>query len=92
MLRFSGSRSAAKELECLALLKSWIDAKGLKAVGPPIYGFFDPPWTPSFLRRNEVMLRLTPKVDSTLTLASRSLNGEEGYLCLPTTFTISARF
>jgi DNA gyrase inhibitor GyrI len=61
VLRFSGSRSAAKESECLALLKSWIDAKGLTAVEPPIYGFFDPPWTPSFLRRNEVMLRLAPK-------------------------------
>ena len=23
----------------------------------PIYGYFDPPWTPAFLRRNEVMLR-----------------------------------
>ena len=22
------------------------------------YGYFDPPWTPSFLRRNEVMLRI----------------------------------
>jgi len=61
VLRFSGSRSAAKEAECLVLLKSWIDAKGLTAVDPPAYGFFDPPWTPSFLRRNEVMLRLAPK-------------------------------
>jgi DNA gyrase inhibitor GyrI len=61
VFRFSGSRSAAKESECLALLKSWITAKGLTAVDPPIYGFFDPPWTPPFLRRNEVMLRLTPK-------------------------------
>jgi DNA gyrase inhibitor GyrI len=61
VLRFSGSRSAAKEAECLALLKSWITAKGLTAVDPAIYGFFDPPWTPSFLRRNEVMLRIAPK-------------------------------
>ena len=61
VLRFSGSRSAAKESECLALLRSWIADKALTAVEPPIYGYFDPPWTPSFLRRNEVMLRLTPK-------------------------------
>jgi len=61
VLRFSGSRSAAKEAECLALLRSWIANKSLTADGPPIYGFFDPPWTPSFMRRNEVMLRLTPK-------------------------------
>ena len=61
VLRFSGSASAAKESECLALLRSWIANKGLTADGLPIYGFFDPPWTPSILRRNEVMLRLTPK-------------------------------
>jgi len=23
-----------------------------------VYGYFDPPWTPPFLRRNEVMLRI----------------------------------
>jgi hypothetical protein len=27
------------------------------AMTTPVYGYFDPPWTPSFLRRNEVMLR-----------------------------------
>ena len=31
-------------------------------------------------------------VDSTLTLASQSLNGEKGNLCLPIIFTISVRF
>ncbi|NDG73532.1 MAG: heme-binding protein, partial [Proteobacteria bacterium] len=41
--------------------RSWIADKTLTAVELPIYGYFDPPWTPSFLRRNEVMLRLTPK-------------------------------
>jgi hypothetical protein len=23
-----------------------------------LYGYFDPPWTPAFLRRNEAMLRI----------------------------------
>ena len=30
---------------------------GPEELSPPIYGYFDPPWTPAFLRRNEVMLR-----------------------------------
>jgi len=29
----------------------------LSVLSPPVYGYFDPPWTPTFLRRNEVMLR-----------------------------------
>jgi hypothetical protein len=29
---------------------------GLVSSGEPLFGYFDPPWTPSFLRRNEVML------------------------------------
>jgi DNA gyrase inhibitor GyrI len=57
VLRFSGERSSTKEAEMLNRLKTWMDAKGLVAVASPIYGYFDPPWTPSFLRRNEVMLQ-----------------------------------
>jgi len=61
VLRFRGARSAAKESQTLALLKTWIAEKGLGAVESPVFGYFDPPWTPSFLRRNEVMLRLMLK-------------------------------
>jgi hypothetical protein len=61
VLRFSGARSAAKESQSIALLKTWIAEKGLVALESPVFGYFDPPWTPSFLRRNEVMLRLMPK-------------------------------
>ena len=57
VLRFSGGRSAKRESETLALLQNWLAAQGLKASASPVYGYFDPPWTPSFLRRNEVMLR-----------------------------------
>ena len=57
VLRFSGGRSAKRESETLARLQTWLAAQGLKASASPVYGYFDPPWTPSFLRRNEVMLR-----------------------------------
>jgi hypothetical protein len=42
----------------MARLETWVKAQGLKAQSKPVYGYFDPPWTPSFLRRNEVMLRI----------------------------------
>jgi DNA gyrase inhibitor GyrI len=61
VLRFGGTRSATKESEALALLKNWLAEKGLASAESPVFGYFDPPWTPSFLRRNEVMLRITPK-------------------------------
>jgi DNA gyrase inhibitor GyrI len=58
VLRFSGGRNAKKEAESLARLRAWMQAEGLKELSPPVYGYFDPPWTPAFLRRNEVMLRM----------------------------------
>ena len=56
VLRFSGGRNAQREAETLARLQVWLAAQGLKTAASPVYGYFDPPWTPSFLRRNEVML------------------------------------
>jgi DNA gyrase inhibitor GyrI len=57
VLRYSGARTPAKEAESLAQLQTWMDTEKLKGLASPVYGYFDPPWTPSFLRRNEVMLR-----------------------------------
>lgn len=60
VLRFSGGRNAKNETETLAKLKAWMEAEKLGVLSPPVYGYFDPPWTPAFLRRNEVMLRTNP--------------------------------
>ena len=57
VLRYSGRRNADNEARSLERLRAWMKAEGLKELSPPIYGYFDPPWTPGFLRRNEVMLR-----------------------------------
>lgn len=59
---FSGGRKAALEAETLASLEAWMKEEGLAAVSSPIYGYFDPPWVPGFMRRNEVMLQ-TKAVD-----------------------------
>jgi hypothetical protein len=55
---FSGSRRAEAESNALAQLEALMKKSGLVSSGEPLFGYFDPPWTPSFLRRNEVMLRV----------------------------------
>ena len=57
VLRYSGGQNAANEADSLEKLKAWMEAEKLGVLSPPVYGYFDPPWTPAFLRRNEVMLR-----------------------------------
>jgi DNA gyrase inhibitor GyrI len=56
--RFSGGRNGENEELALAALQSRLAQENMKSKGGPIFGYFDPPWTPSFVRRNEVMLRL----------------------------------
>jgi hypothetical protein len=56
VLRYRGGRNAKKEAESRARLEAWMDSERLSVLSPPVYGYFDPPWTPAFLRRNEVML------------------------------------
>jgi hypothetical protein len=56
VLRYSGGRNAGNEAEVERRLRSWMEAERLRPKPPPVFGYFDPPWTPAFLRRNEVML------------------------------------
>jgi len=58
VLRYSGGRNAKNEAEALERLRAWVKAEALNEISTPIYGYFDPPWTPAFLRRNEVMARI----------------------------------
>jgi hypothetical protein len=55
-IRFSGVATdelvAGKEAE----LMQWVAAQGLLANGPPTYAYYNDPWTPGFLRRNEIMI------------------------------------
>lgn len=57
VMEFSGRRNPGKAAEALAGLEHWLAKERLSSAGSPVYGYFDPPWTPGFLRRNEVMLR-----------------------------------
>jgi hypothetical protein len=57
---FSGRWTERIYQEHLAALRSAVTLAGLQIDGPPRFARFDPPWTPWFLRHNEVVL---PVVD-----------------------------
>lgn len=62
VLRFSGGRTAENEAKAVGALKSWLAVEKISAKGAPMFAYYDPPWTPVFMRRNEVMMRLdTPQ-------------------------------
>ena len=56
VVRFSGSSNPALEKEKLAELRSWMEQEKLTAAGEPFTAYYDPPWTPGPLRRNEVLV------------------------------------
>ena len=61
-MRFKGGRGEAVEEEAVARLRKLLATEELKPAtkAEPIFAYYDPPWTPKFLRRNEVLLRLKP--------------------------------
>jgi len=58
-IRYSGRWSAANYTEHLWLLEATLSAARLRWAGEPVFARYNPPWTPWFLRRNEVWLALT---------------------------------
>ena len=58
--RFSGSRTQALEPQALEKLKAWMQQNKLQEAGAPFSAYYDPPWTPGFLRRNEVLIPIPP--------------------------------
>ncbi len=58
VIRFSGIAGENSLKEHSDLLIKYIADNHLSIVSQPIYGFFNPPWTLPFLRRNEVMIEV----------------------------------
>lgn len=57
VVRFSGVADDASIAAAEARLRAWIAARGLTEVGePPLYAYYNDPFTPGFLRRNEVLV------------------------------------
>lgn len=53
---FSGRWTEATYLARLAALRAAVAGEGFEEAGSPRFARFDPPWTPWFLRRNEIVL------------------------------------
>ena len=58
--RYSGARSDKSETTALEVLRAWMAENKLVEVGDPFAAYYDPPWTPGFMRRNEVLVPVTP--------------------------------
>lgn len=58
-IRFSGSWSDARFAEKEARLRAWLEQRGHRPEGPPILAYYNDPFTPPPLRRNEVMFDLS---------------------------------
>lgn len=58
--RFSGVRSDANEAQALAAAREHLKKTNWQETGEPFFAYFDPPWTPGPLRRNEVMIPVKP--------------------------------
>jgi len=55
-VRYSGLWSEKNYLQNKRELESWIQKKNLAIAGPPLWARYNPPFTPWFLRRNEVLI------------------------------------
>lgn len=58
VIRYSGFWSDANYQQHLEKLQDKLRAAGLNAVGEPVYSRYDAPFTPWFMRRNEIWLHL----------------------------------
>ncbi|MFN3614854.1 MAG: SOUL family heme-binding protein [Rubrimonas sp.] len=61
VVRFAGVADDALLAEQTVRLRAWIEARGLTpAEAPPVFAYYNDPFTPGFLRRNEVMIAIEP--------------------------------
>ena len=58
VIRYSGFWSQSNYLEHLGELKASLDAAGVATQGEPLLARYNPPFTPWFMRRNEIWLAL----------------------------------
>lgn len=60
-LTYSGRSNPKKEKKRIQELQEWLQKqKGFRAASDPIYAGYDPPWTISFRRKNEIIIPLKP--------------------------------
>jgi hypothetical protein len=60
VVQFSGTLSEANRQKYTNLLEAWIQEKGYKQAGLPVFAGYNPPWTIPAFRRNEVQILVNP--------------------------------
>ena len=63
VVRYSGFWSEKKYLRYRKKLMAWVDKQELTAVGNPVWARYNPPFTPWFLRRNEILIPVDANTD-----------------------------
>ena len=61
-VRYSGFWSEKSYRSNLAELQNWMESNGLNQVGEPIWARYNSPFTPWFLRRNEILIPVASQV------------------------------
>ena len=56
--RYSEKRIDGGSKDAKRSLNEWIVKKGYRSLSEPINAYYDTPWTPPFLRRNELMIQV----------------------------------
>jgi len=59
-IRYSGSWTERSYQQQYALLQEWIKAKNLEVTGEPVWARYNAPFTPWFMRRNEILVPVGP--------------------------------
>ena len=59
-LRMSGRRSKGRE-KAVSEVRAAVESSGWKLEGQPEFAFYDPPWIPWFMEKNEVLWRVVKK-------------------------------
>ncbi len=57
-VRFSGRATDELIAEREGALRAWMDEQNLSATNAPTYAYYNDPFTPGFLRRNEVLIEI----------------------------------
>lgn len=58
VLRFRGRTGEERVSAKLEELRARMSEAGLSGIDEPTYAYYDPPWTPPFLRRNEILIEV----------------------------------
>lgn len=57
-VRYSGTWSEKRYRRYLHELEAWMAKSGLRMTGEPVWARYNPPFTPWFLRRNEILIQV----------------------------------